>query len=237
MIMIKELNFLLRKMLSLVIAESALELIPKKILGHPSVRNQATRTGRNPDGLLLDRSIHHSAMIGLKNAERRGRPDLIHISLLTVVSTHIYTQNMARVYLHTIDDKVISLGNQVRLPKSYDRFESLMSHLFREGIVESGEKQLLSIEEMNFRDLIGEIAAEKVICLSSVGRMSDAEMVIDDVLMHDNVVIVIGGFPRGHFSRNVLDNADAIYSIQRTGLEAHVVCSRILYEYEKKMKI
>jgi rRNA small subunit pseudouridine methyltransferase Nep1 len=48
-----------------------------------------------------------------------------------------------------------------------------------------------------------------------------------------NPCVVIGGFPSGHFSKDIESRIDKMYSISDLSLEAHVVVSRLLYEWEK----
>ncbi|MCP8317603.1 MAG: 16S rRNA methyltransferase, partial [archaeon] len=63
------------KSLVLILAESALELIPHELWKHPSVVKHASSKGKKVSEILLDRSYHHSAMLRLKDSEKRGRPD------------------------------------------------------------------------------------------------------------------------------------------------------------------
>jgi rRNA small subunit pseudouridine methyltransferase Nep1 len=45
--------------------------------------------------------------------------------------------------------------------------------------------------------------------------------------------LVIGGFPKGHFSNEIKKRFEYIVNVDDTPLESHVVISRVLYEYEK----
>ena len=45
--------------LILVIVEAAVELVPKEIRDHPSVRAEARRRGKRVDEILLDLSLIH----------------------------------------------------------------------------------------------------------------------------------------------------------------------------------
>ena len=83
-------------MLSLVIAESALELVPKELQSHNSVIASARRFNKKPSEILLDISWHFAAMKGIKNEIKRGRPDLVHFSLLEACSICLlYTSDAA----------------------------------------------------------------------------------------------------------------------------------------------
>ncbi|HID08731.1 TPA: 16S rRNA methyltransferase, partial [Candidatus Micrarchaeota archaeon] len=62
-----------------------MELVPEEIRHHRSVRAWCRRFGRKPDEAVLDVSYMRSAMKGLPDAERRGRPDIVHYFLLSVM--------------------------------------------------------------------------------------------------------------------------------------------------------
>ena len=110
-------------MLYIILAESSLELIPKKIHNHPSVTSYSKKFKKNSSNTLLDNSWHFGAMKGLDNEIKRGRPDIIHLTLLSLCTTPVFYKNKIKVFVHTINDEVISINNNTRLPKSYHRFQ------------------------------------------------------------------------------------------------------------------
>jgi rRNA small subunit pseudouridine methyltransferase Nep1 len=218
-------------MLSIVIAESALELVPKEIQNHPSVISHAKKLEKKPTEILLDNSWHFAAMRGLENEFKRGRPDIIHLCLLEVCTIPLYYENKINVFIHTIDDKVILISKNVRIPKSYHRFEGLIEKLYKEKTIESSGKKLLILKEMNFSELLDNIKAKKVVGFSLEGRL-DSYQNIASTLDNDSC-IVIGGFQKGHFSEFTKKRIDKMCSVDKKSLEAHVVIGRTLYEYEK----
>jgi rRNA small subunit pseudouridine methyltransferase Nep1 len=218
-------------MLSLVIAESSLELVPHELQRHNSVVSHCKKMVKRPSDILLDNSWHFAAMKGIKNEIKRGRPDIVHFCLLEACSIPLYEEDEVAVYVHTVDDKVIFVGTGVRLPKSYHRFAGIMEQLFAEKIIKSGDKKLFEIRDMTFSELIDKIKPERVIGLSSEGKQSNYSQVIG--LCTDNTCLVVGGFPKGDFSDSTKKRIDSIYSIDQRPLEAHVVVARILFEYEK----
>lgn len=218
-------------MLSLIIAESSLELVPRDLQKHNSVTAYCKKMGKNPPEVLLDNSWHFAAMKGIKNEIKRGRPDIVHLCLLEACSIPLYEEDEIAVYVHTIDDKVISVGSGVRLPKSYHRFAGIIEKLFLEKTIESDGKMLFEIKNMTFSELIDKIRPERVIGLSSDGKKSSYEQVAR--LFDDDACLVIGGFPKGDFADSTKKRIDSMYSVEQRPLEAHVVLARILYEYEK----
>jgi len=217
----------------LIIAESALELIPIELQRHNSVIAYARRFNKKTSEVLLDVSWHFAAMKGIKNEIKRGRPDLVHFSLLEACSIPLYFENKLNVFVHTIDDKVISVGQNVRLPKSYHRFIGLVEKLYATGRIEENNNTLLEIKELNFGNLIKKINPKQTIALSSKGIKSSYQKVAEE--MDDNTCLVVGGFSKGQFSDKNKDYFNKIVLVDKNPLEAHIIISRVLYEYEKRI--
>ncbi len=220
-------------MLSLVLAESALELVPKELQNDSSVLSYSKKTKKKPSDMILDISWHYAAMKGIKNGLKRGRPDLVHFCLLEACSIPLYFEKKLRVYVHTIDNKVILIGEKVRLPKSYHRFIGLMEKLFSDKKIQEGHQNLLEIKDMTFDNLIDGIGAKEVIGLSTEGLRSSYDQLAQQ--LGNNSCIVVGGFARGHFSETVLKKIDRLICVDKNPLEAHVVIARLLYECEKRI--
>ena len=218
-------------MISLIISESALELIPFELQDHPSVISHARKLGKHSSEILLDNSWHFAAMKGINNEIKRGRPDLVHFSILEATTIPLYLQNKLNLFVHTIDDKVIHFGKNVHLPKSYHRFEGVIEKLYQEKKIISNNELLLELKDQTFLELISEINPSKIIGFSTEGQLSSYEKIAAQI--SDNSCIVLGGFQKGHFSDSIQNKITDLYSVGDESFEAHVVASRILYEYEK----
>ena len=188
---------------------------------------------KRPFDIILDISWHYAAMKGIKNELKRGRPDLVHFCLLEACSIPLYFEKKLRVYVHTINNKVIFVGEKVRLPKSYHRFSGLMEKLFSDKKIQEGHQNLLEIKDMTFDNLIDMIGAKEVIGLSTKGLRSSYDQLAQE--LGNNSCIVVGGFARGHFSETVLKKIDRLICVDKNPLEAHVVIARLLYECEKRI--
>ncbi|MDA4117099.1 MAG: ribosome biogenesis protein [Thaumarchaeota archaeon] len=217
--------------LRFVIAESALELIPKPLWGDPSVRADAKRRGEEAGNILLDRSTHHSAMLKLSDGHRRGRPDLVHLTLLNVTSTPLHQEGNVQVYIHTIDDTVFEFGEGARPPKSYARFRNLMEKLF----VERPEEGLVSVRDATLPQLLRVVGADYSVGLSVQGISTKLEDLASDLARRENPAVMVGGFPRGHFFPRDIKAFDSMVRIHDKPLDAHVVAARVTYEVEKRL--
>ena len=218
-------------MISLVLAESSLELVPSKLTHHPSVVSHARKLGKHASEILLDNSWHFAAMKGMENELKRGRPDLVHFSILEATTIPLYLKNRLKLYVHTIDDKVISFGQNIRIPRSYHRFSGLVEKLYKEKEISSNDETLLSIQDQTFPELLQEITPSKIIGLSTRGIAQTYEQTASEI--PKDGCVVVGGFQKGHFSNRISDKIDELYSIGDDSFEGHVVVARLLYEYEK----
>jgi rRNA small subunit pseudouridine methyltransferase Nep1 len=219
-------------MISLILSESALELVPFELEHHPSVVSHARRLGKDPFEILLDNSWHFAAMKGIENEMKRGRPDLVHFSILESTTIPLYFQNKIKLFVHTVDDKIISFGENVHIPKSYHRFAGVMEKLYREKkITANNGDVLLKIEDKTFSELVDEINPSKIIGFSTNGNKNTYEKIATEIT--DDTCIVLGGFQKGHFSDSVNDKITDLYSVGDESFEGHVVIARMLYEYEK----
>jgi rRNA small subunit pseudouridine methyltransferase Nep1 len=220
-------------LLNFVLAESALELVPKEISRSPAVVNDSKRREKKASEILLDRSFHHSAMPRLKDSEKRGRPDLVHVALLSVTGTPLYLEGRVRLFVHTYPDLVVELAEKTRIPKNYLRFRGLME----KALVERPRGGLIRTYSAGVDELVRKKnGSDLVIGLSVQGMQADARLVASRVASAKNPCVVVGGFPHGHFSKEVLASVDELVRIDSRPLEAHVVASRVVYEIEKALQ-
>lgn len=217
---------------NVLLAESALELVPKEIANHPSVVSDARRRNKPVSAILLDKTFHYGAMGKLKDKEKRGRPDLVHFALLSVSSTPIYMEKKVKLFVHTIDDRSIEVVNATRLPKHYLRFRGLFEKLLSSG---ESDGQLI-LKKWNISTLVDKISPSKTFGLSTLGNETTLEKFVSKVLIEKRPCVVVGGFPHGHFSEGTRSVLDEVYRIHSSSLETHTVLSWLMYELEKQSK-
>src|SRR5436853_6580368 len=114
-------------MLTLILAESSIELVPNEITGHPAILKWAERKKKDPHQLILDQSYHHSAILGLgESGIGSGRPDIVHFCLLLALGSPLNSDNQLTGGVHTRGDHGIPLVPRVRPPRSPERFTGLL---------------------------------------------------------------------------------------------------------------
>jgi len=222
-------------MLTIILVESSLELIPKNLQNHPAVISYSKKFKKNPSETLLDNSWHFGAMKGLENEIKRGRPDLVHLTLLSICTTPAFYDNQIKVFVHTTNDEIISINNKTRLPKSYHRFQGLMEKLFVTKKIEGEDEILMELKQSSLDQLLSKIKPTQIFGLTTKGEKTTTEKLFEQI--KENSCVLIGGFQKGHFSFETEKIIQSSYSINDSSLEAHIVASRLVYEYEKTIFI
>lgn len=224
-------------LLVLILAESALETIPKQLWKHPAVQKYSRLRQKHPRFLLLDRSFHHSAMKTLRHNMKRGRPDIVHFALLEALGSPLNKENLLQTFVHTIDNQVIAVNPQTRLPRNYSRFQGLIEQLFEAGRVPPRGTALLTLEHKTLSQLIREVKPSHVTAFSRIGVRKTLEETILKLASEKQPAILVGGFPHGHFSNSTLKLADEVVCIDPEMLETWTVVSRVVYEYERALSL
>src|SRR5437879_6798283 len=171
--------------------------------------------------MILDQIYHLSAIHRLaKMAERRGRPDIVHYCLLLALGSPLNMEGHLRCYVHTVNEKVITVNPKARLPRQSDRFVSLLEQLFSTRVVPLVGEPLLSLNDGGLTDIIRKVEGDYVVALSTLGNPKSMEEVAELMADHEQPVLLSGGFSSGHFSKETLTLANAAFQICPKTLEA-----------------
>ena len=95
---------------------------------------------------------------------KRGRPDIVHLTLLSICTSPAFYENKIRVFVHTVNNEIISINNNTRLPKSYHRFQGLIEKLFLTRKIESEAEILMEIKNSSLSKLISKIKTQRSNC-------------------------------------------------------------------------
>ncbi len=221
----------------MIIAEAALELVPHEIVGHPSVLKNAAKRRKRPAETLLDVSLHYHAMTRLRDRQKRGRPDILHLTLLELLSSPLNIEGTLELYIHTYGDYGIEINPRTKIPRNYIRFVGLMEQLLSYGRVpKNSVKPLMTARPATFEDVLRGTGSKSCILLSEDGEITSPEKICSEALVSGDP-LVIGGFPHGDFREDVKALSRKTYAVYHRPLDAWVVASRLAYACEKKLKI
>ena len=91
----------------------------------------------------------------------------------------------------------------------------------------------MSLKQETLPNLLNEISSDNVVALTTQGSPKPMEIIADDLEKTRRPVVLVGGFPWGHFSSQTMDALSATYRIDRRRLEAWTVVGRAIYDYER----
>jgi len=215
----------------IILLESSLELVPESIRRHPKILETARRYGIPPSHVILDKSLHYDAMSAVPKKWKRGRPDIIHTTLLILLDSMAYRTGSLEVYMHTISGEVYAFAPNLRIPRNYERFKGLMAQLLRlHRVPPSDPKPLIWKAYDDLEEFVDQTGG--LLLLWEKGEESTEVSVVKEALEYD-YAIGIGAFPSGDFEDNTL----SLSSIKRRlvggiVLPAWSIACRILSTYE-----
>jgi rRNA small subunit pseudouridine methyltransferase Nep1 len=173
----------------------------------------------------------------LPENQRRGRPDIANVCLLEALGAPLNKEGGLRAWIHTYGGYAIEIAPGTKLPRDCNRFNSLMEQLFADGRVPPGnETPLMTLERMTLGELIEKIGPTHTVALTSHGKPDDLEHVCDRLSSQSAPAVLVGAFPHGPMKEDTLVLADEVISIHPEALEAWVVTSRLVYEFEKALR-
>ena len=221
-----------------MLAESALETIPEKFHNHPLIIRESKRWRVEPKYLILDRCRHHEILLQLPQSHKRGRPDIIHQTLLAIQYSELNRRNFVKTYVHTIGNYVLDIEPETRIPKNYINFIGLMHQLFKFGKVPPQGKPLITLRKLNIRDLIKSLTFNKLIILDDVkGRKISFNDLVNDILSNEVSVILIGGFPHGEFSEEVYQLGGDVVRVGNVVYETWQITYKIITFIEHALNL
>ncbi|MFX1488381.1 MAG: 16S rRNA methyltransferase [Promethearchaeota archaeon] len=216
--------------LIIILVECGIELIPKEIRNHSAVRKNFSANIYSSQ--LLDNALHHTAMKTLESQEKRGRPDIAHLCLLNALGTPLNKIGNLELYVHTIHNKIFKFDSEIRIARNYNRFKGLMAKLLIDDEIMVNGKQLISRYKGTLDDLLNELKNPEIFLLSSKGKRIDKsqKLFLDDT--SKNKVVIIGGFQKSTFSKEIRNLSNNLISISQFSLDAWIVIGKIINSYE-----
>jgi len=221
--------------LIVILAEAGLELVPDEIKSE-----KISRKNYDPSyfpSMILDNAIYHTVMNKLSNAEKRGRPDIVHQFLLNSLGSPLNKKGLLQLYIHTANNKIFKFNPQLRILRNYERFKGLMAKLLIERKILSKNNVLISKYNGSLNDLIKEINPDDKILFSSKGKLNKDPISLFPSDPTKKILTFIGGFQKGMFNEEILSISDKIISFYEEALDSWTIVSRCIIYYEMAIKL
>lgn len=223
-------------MLTLLLVDTELELIPDEMVDDYSIRIHAKKRKKPPQKIILDSNYMHTAIDRYFPGEsnRRGRPDILYHFLTVALESILNREGQLRVIVHTRSDKIVEISPEIRLPKSYNRFVGLFEDLYEKGEIKTGDTVLLKIYDGDAPSLISRHKTDCLKILSPTGQRTSVTKIFESC--GTDSTIVIGGFSEGDFLSDIYSLGE-ICSIFREELTIWSVAMEVIAQYERTNKL
>ena len=230
-------------MLHVILLECAIELVPRELTSLKEVQAHARRRRKKPGQLMLDQTHHGRAMTRLDGMEKRGRPDITFLSLLSILETPLCKAGLLTVHLHLVDGRVIEINPDVRLPRNYDRFVGLFEQLLMNGRIPPEGEPLARMIDTSLPDLVSSFAAdssESLVLLAIENGIKTSADSLRNMLPRDSTVPIIlgvGAFPHGIMSDSVKELFSTHLELDKDVMMAWHVCAQVLWTYSSRVGV
>ncbi len=212
-------------MLKVLLVGAEVELVPPEIAGHPAVRMNL-QAGRKPSDALLDQNLHATASRPLPGGERRGRPDIVHYTLLTLLESPLNKEGRLNVLVHTRDGALINIRAYTRLPRGEARFQGLLAKVLRDGASQDKEPLLWLDPDRSPQQVLAE-------CKGPIVRLDEGGAALRPLdlarrAVGGDLTLVLGAFPAGDFAPSWKAAAAEAVSIFPQALNAWAVAAEMV---------
>ena len=218
------------RFLTILLASASIEPFPEELLKDIEVRNYFSKKKKSPSDVMLDVNYHNQLVKDLKDIEKRGRPDIVHFTLLSCFGSILARENRLNVIIHTYNDQVIYLNPEIRLPKNIDRFNGLFLQLFKDKKVPPDNETLMTLTESSLSSLMEDLRQKHDLVLEFSVQGEQLNPTEYSRLIFDakNPLLIFGAFPHGEISNLPSEFVDKTLGIYEEGLDLFAVISQIL---------
>ena len=160
---------------------------------------------------VLDAREHKDLVAARPDANRCGRPDIVHDSLMLLLSSEHLQHGELSTRVHTIEDKVLAFEEGSRVPEDFVAFKKALAALLSSR-ANRNELGWTMEAERPLEKLVEDIGADAIILLSPRGQIIPLRALLNE-LHHLDLVIIIGAFPEGDFRSDAYSIAHHVVSL------------------------
>ncbi len=226
-----------------MLLECPLELVPPELTRLKEIQRFASLKGKKPPEVLLDQTHHGRSMTRLQDFDRRGRPDIVFLSLMSMLESPLCKEGLLTIHLHLQDNRIVEIRPDVRLPRNYERFVGLVEQLLTVGSVPPEGPSLMRVTSQRLPELISQLSGKENDALTILAVEDGKKTTIDALVslfpenLDTSVVVGIGAFPHGDFDKSIPQLFKEHVSLDGEVMMAWHVCAEVLWTYSLRTGI
>eukprot|EP00474_Spongospora_subterranea_P009103 CRZ09561.1 hypothetical protein [Spongospora subterranea] len=183
---------------------------------------------------LLHADEHKQILTKHKKDPSEYRADIVHQVLMTLLDSPLNKAGHLKVYMHTVNNILIEINPEIRIPRTFKRFCGLMVQLLHK----------LKVRAVDGREPLMKVIKNPVTAYLPIGAPRVGTSVTADVVNVDDwvsalpadepIVFMFGSHAHGKCE---VDWTDRCISVSKYPLSASTAVSRVLGAFEKKWEI
>jgi rRNA small subunit pseudouridine methyltransferase Nep1 len=209
--------------------------VPSLITQHPAIKAAAKARRKRPEHTLLDEAVHSAAIRTLPAFEKRGRPDVIHRSLLIALDSVLARENRLKLFVHAGEDAIIEVKSQTRLPRRFARFTGLMEQLLLTKRVPPQGSILMQLRRRKLAVHIQKLKPSCTFLLTEDGKPTPPSELARLICSEDKPLVMMGGFAHGSFTSTSMQLAERKVCVYPAPLSVSTVIGIVLHSVANQL--
>lgn len=214
-----------------MIVDAEIETIPRDQTKGSRLRNFSDTIFGGGE-VILDSWLHQDILKFMPDANRRGRPDIVHHALSLSLSSLAYRRGYLDIVIHTRNNEVFWFGKNVEVPQNYFEFLHMLGQLYAGDQVCCGDKKIMLEKNLTLSQVIARIAPEVSIVMTPEGENKNLGHLLQG-FSTQRALIMFGGFPIGDYRSPAYDLSEIGISLGPEWLNINAVTAELLRSLPK----
>ena len=168
-------------------------------------------------------------------------PEIIHQILLNIFDSPLNKVGLVKVYIHTINNILIDINQNTRIPRTFKRFCGLFTQLLLNNEINTFDNKENLLKVINYDKLINIIGKNTPkILISNNGRLVDIDSYCENLNKNtkenQNICFIINGNSKSNIDNKIKYNDDII-SISSYEIPSNIIGAKICTSFENVWEI
>uniref|UniRef100_A0A158Q8S4 18S rRNA (pseudouridine-N1)-methyltransferase n=1 Tax=Elaeophora elaphi TaxID=1147741 RepID=A0A158Q8S4_9BILA len=186
------------------------------------------------DYVILSSDKHANFIRNQKKDPADFRPDILHQCLLMLLDSPLNRADLLQIYVHTVNNILIEVNPQIRIPRTFDRFCGLMVQLLHKLSIRAADSSVKLLKIIrNPVSIHLPIGCRKVLTSYQASEYLSCRQFAESA-GNKPIAVIIGGFAKG---KATVDYAEEEVKLSNFPLSAALTCSKLTSSFEEVWKV
>ncbi|EFO24821.1 C2f protein [Loa loa] len=184
--------------------------------------------------VILSSDRHANFIRNQKKDPADFRPDILHQCLLMLLDSPLNRADLLQIYVHTVNNILIEVNPQIRIPRTFDRFCGLMVQLLHKLSIRAADSSVKLLKVIrNPVSIHLPTGCRKVLTSYQASEYMSFRQFAEST-SNKPIAVVIGGFAKG---KAAVDYTEEEVKLSNFPLSAALTCSKLTSSFEEIWKV